>query len=156
MQTVRFSNVENNVLDILIPMLKRFEGLRLRPYLCSAGVPTIGYGATFYQNGKRVTMRDAAITRQEADELLRWHVTKYFLPDVLRLCPTANTPGRIAALTDFAFNLGLGALQRSTLRKRVNENRWDDVPGELRKWNRAGGVVLRGLTIRREAEASLI
>lgn len=148
--------MNEDTLTILLPMLRRFEGLRLRPYLCSAGVATIGFGATFYQNGRRVTLKDPAITRDQAEALLRWHVTNYFLPDVMRLCPKADTPGRIAALTDFAFNLGLGALQRSTLRRRVNAGQWDLVPAELRKWNRAGGVVLRGLTIRREAEAALI
>lgn len=146
----------NEVMNMLLPMLRRFEGLRLSPYLCSANVATIGYGATFYQDGRRVTLKDPAITRDQAESLLRWHVTNHFMPEVLELCPKADTPGRVAALTDFAFNLGLGALQRSTLRRCVNAGQWDAVQAELRKWNRAGGVVLRGLTVRREAEAAII
>ena len=137
-------------------LCRRFEGLYLAPYLCSAGVPTIGYGATFYEDGARVTLHDAPITRARAESLLLWQVRTKFLPSVIKLCPNLNHPDRLAALIDFAFNLGSGRLQSSTLRRRVNESRWSEVPGEFRKWNRGGGRVLRGLTIRREAEASLV
>lgn len=137
-------------------LCKRFEGLYLRPYLCPAGVPTIGYGATFYENGRRVMMTDPPITRQRAEQLLRWHLTRRFIPTVVRLCPGARTPQQVAALTDFAFNLGEGNLKNSTLRRKVNADLWDEVPAQLMRWNKAGGRVLRGLTRRRQAEIDLL
>jgi lysozyme len=143
-------------LAVTLALIRGFEGLRLSPYLCSAGVPTIGYGATYYEDGTRVTLTDAVITKDRAEALLLWHVRNVYLPAVVRLCPGLDHPDRLAALLDFAFNLGAGNLKASTLRKRVNAGDWDAVPGELRKWNKAGGRVLRGLTIRREAEAALI
>jgi lysozyme len=145
-----------DALAITLALIRRFEGLYLSPYLCPAGVPTIGYGATFYEDGTRVSLHDAAITRARAEALLLWHVQAVFLPAVLKLCPSLvhETPGRIAAILDFTFNLGSGNLKASTLRKRVNAGDWDSVPTELRKWVRAGGLVLRGLTLRREAEVA--
>ena len=145
-----------DTLAITLALIRGFEGLYLSPYLCSAGVPTIGYGATFYEDGTRVSLHDAAITREGAEALLLWHVQAVFLPAVLKLCPSLihETPGRIAAILDFTFNLGSGNLKVSTLRKRVNAGDWDSVPTELRKWVRAGGLVLRGLTLRREAEVA--
>jgi len=143
-------------LTVTLALIRRFEGLRLSPYLCSAGVPTIGYGATYYADGTRVTLTDAAISREQAETLLLWHVMQVYLPAVIRLCPGLDNPDRMASLIDFAFNLGAGNLRASTLRKRVNAGDWEAVPAELRKWNKAGGKVLRGLTIRREAEAALI
>jgi lysozyme len=137
-------------------LARRFEGLFLLPYLCPAGIPSIGYGATYYEDGVRVTLKDPAISRERAEALLLWMVRTIYLPAVLRLCPGADTPERLAALIDFAFNLGTGNLAASTLRKRVNASRWADVPAEIRKWNRGGGRVLRGLVLRREAEAALV
>lgn len=142
--------------EIAAALARRFEGLYLRPYLCPAGVATIGYGATYYEDGTRVTLHDAPITRERADALLLWMVRTRYLPAVVNLCPGVDTPERMAALIDFAFNLGAGNLRASTLRRRVNAGQWDRVPTELRKWVRGGGRVLLGLVRRREAEASLI
>ena len=58
-------------LDIAVELCKHFEGLKLKPYICPAGVPTVGYGSTFYEDGRRVSMDDPAITQQRAEELLR-------------------------------------------------------------------------------------
>lgn len=136
-------------------LCRRFEGLRLRPYLCPAGVPTIGYGSTLYPDGRRVTQLDRAITQAEAEAMLQADLMRR-LPEVLRLCPAVDTAGRLAALLDFAYNVGIGALSSSTLRKRVNEARWADAAQELERWNKAGGKVLAGLVKRREAEAILM
>ena len=138
--------------QVAAALCRRFEGCYLHPYLCPAGVPTIGYGATYYEDGRRVTLADAPIAREQAEALLLWMVRTKYLPDVLKLCPGLADPGRLAALIDFTFNLGAGALRGSTLRKRVNAGRWADVPAEFRKWDKAGGRRLRGLTRRREAE----
>jgi len=144
------------MIEIAAALARRFEGCYLRPYLCPAGVPTIGYGATFYEDGTRVTLRDPPITRERAESMLMWMIRTKYLPDVIRLCPEIDSPERLAAIIDFTFNLGAGALSASTLRKRINEGRWGDVPSELRKWNKGGGKVLLGLVRRREAEAALI
>jgi len=136
-------------------LAQRFEGLYLSPYLCPAGVPTIGYGATYYENGTRVTLFDAAITPERAIALLQWMVRTVYLPTVMRLCPGIDNPNRLAALIDFTFNLGGNALKTSSLRRKVNAGMWSAVPTELRKWVMAAGRRLRGLVIRREAEAAL-
>lgn len=137
-------------------LARRFEGLRLEPYLCPAGVPTIGYGATYYEDGTAVTLQDAQITRERAEALLAWHLRTVYLPQVLRLCHEIDSPERLAAIVDFAFNLGASNLRASTLRKRINAGQWDDVPHQLRRWVYAGGRRLRGLVLRRDAEAQLV
>lgn len=141
---------------IAATLARRFEGFYSHPYLCPAGVPTIGYGATYYEDGTAVTLKDPAISKDRAEVLLLWMVRTVYLPTVARLCPGADSPERLAALIDFTFNLGGSALRASTLRRRVNAGRWEDVPSELRKWVKGGGRVLRGLVIRREAEAALV
>lgn len=143
-------------LRVALALMRWFEGFYPQPYLCPAGVPTIGYGATYYEDGTRVTLSDPPVSRERAEALLLHTVNAVYLPQVLRLCPGLDHPDRLAALIDFTYNLGGSALKVSTLRKRVNARDWDAVPSELRKWNKAGGRVLRGLTIRRDAEASLI
>jgi len=142
--------------QVAAALARRFEGLYLRPYLCPAGVPTIGYGATRYPDGRAVTLNDPPITRVVAEVMLLDQVRTIYLPAVLKLCPGIDTPERLAAIIDWTFNLGAGNLRASTLRKRVNASRWGDVPAEIRKWNRGGGRMLRGLVLRREAEAALI
>jgi len=137
-------------------LCRRFEGFYSAPYLCPAGVPTIGYGATHYADGRPVTLKDEPISREAGERLLLIMIQREYLPAVLRLCPGVTDPNRLAALIDFTFNLGGSALASSTLRKRVNADRWEDVPAELRKWVRGGGRVLRGLVLRRDAEAGLI
>lgn len=142
--------------EVAAALARRFEGFYSTPYLCPAGVPTIGYGATYYEDGAAVTLHDAPISKERAEALLLWMVRTRYLPAVVNLCPGADTPERLAALIDFAFNLGAGSLRASTLRRRVNAGQWADVPAELRKWVKGGGQVLAGLVKRREAEAALV
>lgn len=146
----------DDAVTIAAALARRFEGLYLKPYICPAGVPTIGYGATFYESGERVKMTDPAITKERAEALLLWMIRTQYMPAVIKLCPAVDNPKRLAALIDFAFNLGVGRLKSSTLRKRVNAGEWDLVSAELRKWTRGGGKILRGLVLRREAEIQLI
>lgn len=147
----------NRALEVALQLIRYFEGCYLRPYLCPAGVPTIGYGATYYEDGRRVSLKDLPITQEQALQLLEWQVRTVYLPTVLRLCQGAPdmTPGRLAALIDFCFNLGGSNLRASTLLRRVRAGRWEEVPDEYRKWVKAAGRTLRGLVRRREAEAAL-
>ena len=143
---------------IAAALARRFEGLYLSPYLCPAGVATIGFGSTYYEDGTRVQLDDPPITRARAEAMLLHMVRTVYLPAVLRLCPAlvTATPERLAAIIDFAFNLGAGKLKASTLRRRVNAGQWDQVPAELRKWVNGGGRRLTGLVRRREVEVALV
>lgn len=142
--------------ELAVSLCQKWEGLYLRPYLCPAGVPTIGYGTTYYENGERVKLTDAAITKDRAIALLVGQLQSIYLPQVIKLCPGIDEPERLAAILDFAYNLGASNLSRSNLRKKINSSNWDAVPGELAKWNKAGGKVLLGLVRRRADEAALI
>lgn len=142
--------------SIAMPLIRHFEGLRLRPYICSAGVATIGFGNTAYENGRKVTLKDPPITKERAEALMQHTLRKEYLPAVLALCPNVDTPERLAALIDFTFNLGAGNLRSSTLRRRVNEGDWDAAKIEIMKWTRGGGRVLPGLVRRRAAERDLL
>ena len=141
---------------LLLPLLERFEGFRPRPYLCPAGVPTIGFGSTRYLDGSPIRLTDPPIDVTHARILVREQVKAEYLAGVIKLCPEVDGPGQLAALVDFAYNLGVGALRSSTLRRRVNASEWDTVPAEFRKWVRGGGRVLPGLVKRREAEVGLL
>lgn len=140
--------------EIAAILCRRFEGLVLHPYLCAAGVPSIGYGATYYEDGRSVTLKDPPISKERAEALLLWMIRTVYLPAVLKLC-RIDTAERLAALIDFTFNLGTGRLKASTLRKRVNAGDWAAAKVEIMKWTKGGGRVLRGLVLRREAERKL-
>ena len=138
-----------------IDLIKKFEGLKLKPYLCSAGVPTIGYGNTFYENGKKVTLNDPVITEKRAEELLAYLLVS-FEKYVDSYCRDDINQNQFDALVSFAYNLGPNSLKASTLLKKVNINPSDPtIKLEFLKWTKAGGRVLKGLVLRREAEASL-
>jgi len=141
--------------QIAAELCKLFEGCYLTPYLCPAGIPTIGYGATFYETGIRVTLADPPITKARALELLTWMINKQFAPKVRQLCPGISG-NQLAALIDFTFNLGAGSLAGSTLRKCVNSGDWVGARVQIMRWNKASGKVLTGLTRRRRAEAALL
>ena len=144
-------------------LIAQFEGLRLKPYLCSAGVPTIGYGSTFYPSGRKVTMHDKPITQETAFWMLK-QVANMFAKDVDSLVTSNINQNQFNALVSFAFNLGSDidadnipeGLGDSRLLKRVNANPNDpEIAREFVKWNKAGGRVLDGLTKRRLKEAEL-
>jgi lysozyme len=144
-------------------LIAQFEGLRLKPYLCSAGVPTIGYGSTFYPSGRKVTMRDNPITQETAFWMLK-QVANMFAKDVDSLVTSDINQNQFNALVSFAFNLGSDidadnipeGLGDSRLLRRVNANPNDpEIAREFVKWNKAGGRVLDGLTKRRLKEAEL-
>lgn len=135
-------------------LIKQFEGLRLKPYLDAVGVPTIGYGNTFYENGQKVSINDAPITEQRATELLRLVVAK-FEKGVSGCLKVEVTQNQFDALVSFAYNVGLGNLQKSTLLRLINQGNFKAAAEQFTRWNRAGGRILNGLTRRREAEKAL-
>lgn len=145
-------------------LIQQFEGCRLKPYLCPAGVPTIGWGSTRYPNGVRVSLRDPAITQAKADEMLLWDLHA-FEADVNKLTKgVVLTQNMFDALVDFAYNVGSDididttpeGLGDSTLLKMVLANPNDHkIANEFMKWNKSKGVVLPGLTRRRKADVAL-
>jgi lysozyme len=144
-------------LDIAAALCKRFEGFKAKPYLCPAGVPTIGYGSTYYANGRKVTLTDETISETIAETLLLHELHHTYLPAVLRHCPILLTDERKCnAIVDFAYNLGTGRLQTSTLKRKINDQNWDAAQEQLMLWTKGGGKVLPGLVKRRSAEAALL
>lgn len=136
----------------LFKLIKRFEGCRLVPYICPAGVWTCGWGST----GADV-IPGKPWTQEYADRRMEHDALKFAI-GTLAACPVLATEPdkRLSAVSDFSYNVGLGALRGSTLRKRVNTRLWEAACRELRKWVRGGGRVLPGLVLRREAEAALL
>lgn len=137
--------ISENGLDLI----RKFEGLRLAAYLCPSGVLTIGYGHT----GSDVK-RGQKIDEDRATELLMNDV-KRFETSVNNLVKVEITQGMFDALVSFCFNLGAGALQGSTLLKKLNAGDTEGAAEELLRWDKANGKPLAGLTARREAEQDL-
>ena len=148
---------QNEALNLAAGLCRQFEGLRLTPYLCPAGIPTIGYGSTRYADGRAVTLQDRPITAAQAEDLLLLTLRRDYLAGVLKASPgLAASPRALAAIVDFAYNLGVARYEGSTLRKRVDAGDWPGARAELAKWVRGGGQVLPGLVARRAAEAKLM
>ena len=136
-------------------LITKFEGLRLKPYLCSAKIPTIGHGNTYYPDGKRVTLLDKDITKQEAFDMFK-EVANRFAKRVDTLVTSNINQNQFNALVSFAYNVGTGNFSSSTLLKKVNKNPDDlTIKDEFLRWNKAGGKVINGLTNRRNEEAIL-
>ena len=143
-----------------IELAKRFEGFERRvkrgtlvsavPYVCPAGFWTIGYGHLCKPDHPPITQKEAEVYL--AQDLV------FALNATLRHCSVLATEpeNRLAAIVDFAFNLGAGRLQTSTLRRRINQRDWVNAARELRRWVYGGGKVLPGLATRREAEIVLL
>lgn len=141
-----------------IELIKKYEGLRLKAYLCPAGVPTIGYGSTRMSGGRPVNLSDY-ITIEQAEEMLRKDLL-YFEDKVMRYVTQRLYPNQFDAVVSFTYNLGEGNLKRSTLLRKINSNPIDESIGkEFLKWNKANvdGELkeLQGLTNRRKAEADM-
>lgn len=149
-----------------IDLIKSFEGCHNQPYLCPAKLWTVGYGHVLYPEQARLKADERGYyplkpehsrvwDADEIDALLAEDLHR-FEAGVLRLCPAAADNDRhFAALVSFAFNVGLGNLQSSTLRMKYNRGDFDGAADEFLKWDKSGGKVLAGLTRRRIAERFL-
>ena len=136
-------------METLYALIRRFEGLRLKAYLCPAGVWTCGYGST----GPDITPT-TVWTEDEAERRMQIDAHAAYLA-TLRLCPSLK--GEAAeAIADFTYNLGATRLSGSTLRRRISAGDMDGAREELLRWVRGGGRVLPGLVLRRKAEADLL
>jgi lysozyme len=144
-------------LEIAASLCKQYEGFRSKPYLCPAGVATIGYGSTYYSDGRKVTLQDPPMDEPAASALLMYELQHTYLPGTLRNCPIlATDERRLNAVVDFCYNLGIGRLQTSTLKRKINAQDWEGAKEELKKWNKGGGKVLAGLDKRRKSECNFM
>lgn len=136
-------------------LIKEFEGFRSRAYIDPVGIPTIGYGATYYPaSGARVRMSDAPITEAQASQLLRFMLQRYE-DAIARYAQVPLTQGQFDALVAWAYNVGLEAARASTLMRLLNGGDYSGAAEQFARWNKAGGRELPGLTRRRAAERAL-
>lgn len=142
------------VLDIAAEIAKPFEGLRLKAYHDPVGFPTIGYGHLLSRNRWEDLSKYPDITEEEAERLLEADMVAA-AKAAMRLCPNVESAEQLAALADFAFNLGAGNLQISTLRRKIVRGDYEGAAEEFGKWVFAAGVKLPGLVRRRRAERAI-
>jgi len=135
-------------------LITKHEGLVLKPYLCPAKVPTIGYGNTYYEDGKKVTLLDQPITKERAFEMFK-EIADRFAKAVSQSVTSDINQNQFNALVSFAYNVGVANFKKSTLLKLVNANPNDpNIKNEFMKWKKANGVVLNGLIKRRNDESN--
>ena len=138
-----------------IDLIKKFEGFRSESYQDSVGVWTVGYGSTMWPDGKKV-QPGQRMTIQEAEAVMTWELTRKGKEILSGLPTTIINQNQYDALVSFAYNLGVGALLKSTLFKKLKVNPNDpSIRTEFMRWVNAGGKRLTGLVGRREAEANL-
>ena len=144
-------------LELAASLCRQFEGYRAKPYLCPANVATIGYGSTYYADKRKVMLEDPPMDEPTARALLMIELEHTYLPGVLRNCPSLITDERKCnAIVDFVYNLGVGRLQTSTLKRKINAGDWEGAQEQLMLWTKGGGKVLPGLLKRRKAECLLL
>jgi lysozyme len=148
-----------------IEQIKKDEGVRSKPYQCPALLWTVGVGHVIDPNHAKVPMADRkalpipagwdrVLSAEEIDDILRTDLSR-FEAGVLRLIKVPLTQGQFDALVSFSFNVGLGNLQNSTLRMKVNREDYDGAAEQFLVWTKAGGRVLPGLVKRRTHEKEM-
>jgi lysozyme len=153
------------VSDKAIAVIKHHEGVRTKPYQCPALLWTIGVGHVIDPNHGRIPLAERkslpipdgwnrTISMEEVDGILKRDLAS-FERGVERYCPVPLTQGQFDALVSFSFNVGLGTLQRSTLRQKVLRGDMAGAAEEFLKYTIGGGKVLKGLVSRRNDEKSL-
>ena len=131
-----------------LALIKKFEGCELEAYQCSAGVWTIGYGHT------KDVVEGMEITQEQAEQMLVDELHEYE-SYINKYVTVALSQNQFDALVSWVYNLGPANLSASTMLKVLNSGEYEDVPAQMKRWNKAGGKVLEGLIRRREAEACL-
>ena len=143
-----------------LDIIKQFEGFRSEPYRDSVGVWTIGYGNTYYPSGKKVSASDKHLTEYEASKLKLDIINKDFSPSVNLLLKKEIEQGKITqnmfdALLSLIYNIGVGALARSSVIRHLKAGDKESAAKAFLMWNKAKGKTLKGLTIRRQKESDL-
>ena len=153
------------VSDYALKSIIHHEGVRYKPYRCPANLWTIGIGSVLYPKQGLMTLSDRLLvplnpkdnrifTKDEVNAILKADLQR-FERGVLRYCPIIVTQGQFDALVSFSFNVGLGTLQRSTLRQKHNRGDFEGAADEFMKYTRGGGKVLKGLVNRRKDEKAM-
>jgi len=157
-----------------LEIIKRFEGLEdgdsttanIDPYVCPAGVWTIGWGHAISYNGRHLRASNSSdkaiadslypggITLGQAESLLVSDTTNFAL-QIQNTVSVPLTDNQFSALVSFVFNVGIGNFMSSTMYRKLNSGDYLGAAQEFPKWRRAGGKILRGLVLRREAEQDL-
>jgi lysozyme len=144
-----------------LDLIKKYEGWREKPYICPAGVATIGYGCTFYPDGRKVSMSDPAVTKAQGEEYLRVVTDKSFVSVLEKTIPNWSnlTDGQKSALISFAYNLGahfygdesnFGSITRD-----LRDKNYSNVPTTLLKYRNPGSAFEEGLRKRRAEEGAI-
>lgn len=141
-------------------LIQEFEGFSTKPYKCSAGVWTIGYGSTYYPNGLRVTAKDAPITREYAEIVQKNVIAKDYDPIINSLLKSEIDRGFVSqnmfdAVISLTYNIGASGFKRSSVLRHLKNGDKLQAADAFLLWNKAGGKVLKGLVRRREKERKL-
>lgn len=137
-----------------LELIKEFEGFSANAYLCPAKIPTIGYGNTFWEDGRKVRIGEQ-ISKSKALELLEFVANKDFADKIFPFIEVSISQNQFDAMVSLAYNIGVGAFSNSTLLKRVNAKDFLGAANEFLKWDKSGGKPLLGLTRRRQREKEL-
>ena len=143
--------VSKNGLDLI----KEFESFKSKPYLCPSQKATIGFGSTYYPDGKKVTLQDKEITEEKAFEILEYIANKDLGSNINKVVKVPLNQNQFDALVSFAYNIGNGNFDSSTLLRWLNQGNYKEASIQLLRWNKSKGIVLNGLTKRRKAEKAL-
>lgn len=135
-------------------LLGELEGIVLKPYRDSVGVPTIGIGSTYYEDGTKVKMTDKPITTERAIQLAK-NVVKSFEAKVNQVILLPMTQNQFDAMVLLCYNIGESGFARSSVARHFNKGNLQLAADSFLLWNKAGGRELRGLTNRRKKEREL-
>lgn len=141
-----------------LKLIEEFEGFRSHPYKDLAGVVTIGYGTTYYPNGKKVSLSDKPLTEQEAHKIKQTVIDRDFVPEVRGLLSDSKVPitqDMFDALVSLVYNIGVDAFKHSSVLRYLKNGDKQSAANAMLMWNKANGRVIGGLAKRREAEREL-